>query len=170
MNELLDGVLYEKPCPLINHARISRNISKIFGSCCCSVKIYLDEKNEPAPDAVIIRDKEITKKPDLVVEILSPSTLKRDRGYKKDLYERHGIKEYWIVDDEKLSIEVYWFESGKYLLHNIFVILPDYEAANMTEEQLAEYPTQFKTSLFDDLTIDLKDVFVDVYENVLMRC
>ena len=161
--EVLDGVAYEKPSPLINHARVSRNIMRIFaGYHSRSEKLHLDEKNEPVPD-VVVGDG------DLIVEVISSATVKRDRIYKKELYERHGIKEYWIVDDERLSVEVYRLAEGKYQLYDIFVILPRYEVANMSEKQIAEYPTRFKTPLFNDLIIDLKDVFQDVYENVFER-
>jgi Uma2 family endonuclease len=45
--------------------------------------------------------------PDLVVEILSPGTEARDRGYKKSLYARFGVAEYWIVDPKAQAIEVH---------------------------------------------------------------
>ncbi len=45
--------------------------------------------------------------PDLVVEVLSPSTAKRDRGVKFDVYERHGVGEYWLIDPEARFVEVY---------------------------------------------------------------
>ena len=173
--EVLDGMVYEKSSPLINHARINRSISKIFGGYSLSAQVYLDEKNQPIPDVMVFCNKDIVEGqnvagvPDLIVEILSSSTLKRDRVYKKDLYERHGVKEYWIVDDERLSVEVYRLEGRQYVLYDIFVILPDHEVSGMNEGQIAEYPTRFKTSLFNDLTIDLKDVFQDVYENVFER-
>lgn len=45
--------------------------------------------------------------PDLVVEVLSPSTQKRDRGVKFDLYEQHGTREYWLIDPDNQTVEVY---------------------------------------------------------------
>lgn len=47
--------------------------------------------------------------PDLVVEILSPTTAERDRGLKRDLYERQGARQYWIVDPEVDAVEVWTF-------------------------------------------------------------
>jgi Uma2 family endonuclease len=47
-----------------------------------------------------------------VVEILSPSTAGRDRGKKLDLYRRHGVGEYWIVDRERRAVEVWRFAAG----------------------------------------------------------
>lgn len=53
---------------------------------------------------------------DLAVEILSPGSHKRDRIHKRDLYEQHGIKEYWIVDREAGTVEVFFLTSGEYKL------------------------------------------------------
>jgi Uma2 family endonuclease len=54
--------------------------------------------------------------PDLVAEVLSPSTAKNDRGVKFDDYESHGVQEYWIVDPEKQVVEQYVLENGQYEL------------------------------------------------------
>jgi Uma2 family endonuclease len=58
--------------------------------------------------------------PDLVVEILSPSTAKRDRVLKMNLYERAGIKEYWIIDAANRTVEVYTLVGGRYVRDNTF--------------------------------------------------
>ena len=54
--------------------------------------------------------------PHLVVEILSPSTVGNDRTIKKDLYERSGVSEYWIVDPIEQQVEQWILRDGKYLL------------------------------------------------------
>jgi len=54
----------------------------------------------------VLSEEEIRGAPDLVVEILSPATAERDRTYKKTLYARHGVREYWIVDPEEKPIKV----------------------------------------------------------------
>ncbi len=54
----------------------------------------------------IIREEEIRGAPDLVAEILSPATAQRDRTYKRTLYARHGVKEYWLVDPDSQTVEV----------------------------------------------------------------
>jgi len=54
--------------------------------------------------------------PDLIVEILSDSTEKIDRGIKFEDYAQHGIKEYWIIDAEKQLVEQYVLEGHNYLL------------------------------------------------------
>ena len=50
--------------------------------------------------------------PDLVIEIISPSTAGRDRKDKRDLYERHGVKEYWLVDYQERVVEVYLLDDN----------------------------------------------------------
>ena len=57
----------------------------------------------------IIGEKQIMGAPDLVVEILSPSTAHRDRGIKLDLYGRHGVRQYWIVDPVEDVVDVWHF-------------------------------------------------------------
>jgi len=175
--EMLDGVIYMMASPGLKHIRVSENIVQIFrkyfkGKRCDvfgdPAKVFLTDDDRVVPDVTVVRDKDKIKKdgvygaPDLIVEILSPSTSKRDKTYKKSLYERCGVKEYWIVGVEGFEIEAYWLVDGKYQLNNIYTLLPDWAKRDMTEERIAEYPTQFKTSLFDDLIIDLEEVFEDV--------
>jgi Uma2 family endonuclease len=52
--------------------------------------------------------------PDLVVEVLSPSTAHRDRGVKFRLYEEHGAREYWLIDPDGHYIEIYALKDGKF--------------------------------------------------------
>jgi Uma2 family endonuclease len=54
----------------------------------------------------IITEDNIQGAPDLVIEVLSPTTAERDRTYKRTLYARHGVQEYWLVDTDARTIEV----------------------------------------------------------------
>ena len=65
----------------------------------------------------IIGERNIQGAPDLVVEILSPSTASVDRGRKLSLYERSGVREYWIVDRAARLVEVHVF--GSTPLHRV---------------------------------------------------
>lgn len=58
--------------------------------------------------------------PDLIVEILSPSTAKLDRGKKYQLYEHYGVREYWIIDPVNRSLEVYHLKDGQYVRLGFF--------------------------------------------------
>ena len=61
---------------------------------------------------VILTEDAIQGAPDLVIEILSPSTARRDRTVKLDLYRRQGVPEYWIVDSDAKQIEVWRLAAG----------------------------------------------------------
>lgn len=54
-----------------------------------------------------ITEREVTAAPDLVVEVLSPSTARTDRGRKRSLYQETGVREYWIVDAEQNHVEIW---------------------------------------------------------------
>lgn len=173
--EIIDGkTVMMSPRPAINHNRISFNIAKIFsnfldGKRCEAfsdgVDVHLDNANTIIPDAMIVCNPDIVKSdgiygvPDLIVEVLSPSTAKRDRGIKKELYEKHGVREYWIVNPSEKSIEVYLLKDGKYILDNVYTIYPDWQWGKMTEEERQEVQFNFKISLYDDFTIDIRKIF-----------
>ncbi|WP_411830076.1 Uma2 family endonuclease [Metasolibacillus meyeri] len=61
----------------------------------------------------IIKRDGIYGAPDLVVEVLSPSTARRDKGEKKALYEKHGVKEYWIISPDEKSYRSLFIEKRK---------------------------------------------------------
>ena len=83
-------------------------------------KVVLDESNRLIPDLIVVCDQDKIKEnyvegaPDFVVEILSPSTRKRDLSAKRDIYERFGVKEYWIIDPLYRSILVYRFDNPEH--------------------------------------------------------
>ena len=175
--ELLDGIIYAMSSPGVKHNKVVFNIAVIFnnylkGKPCEMIQVTsvkLTERDKPIPDVMIVCNKDIIKddavygSPDLIVEILSPTTAKRDKSYKKNLYARCGVKEYWLVDTNNRAIEVYYNTDGDFILHDIYQIYPDYMIDNMlTDDQKAAIIYEFKTSLFDDLVIKIDDVFEGV--------
>lgn len=66
--------------------------------------------------------------PDLVVEVLSPSTAHRDRGIKFDLYEKHGVREYWLIDPDGEYVEVYRRDGEKFVRVGAFGIDETFES------------------------------------------
>ncbi len=123
--EVIDGQLFVTPPPLIRHQKgagalyrhlaphvHSRNLGEIFYA---PVALVLDDENGIEPDLVfvsrerlgIITDRAIEGAPDLVVEVLSPSTQARDRGIKMRRYAATGIPHYWILDPVARALEEY---------------------------------------------------------------
>ena len=173
--ELIDGQFVAmSPRPNTPHNLVSARLHSIFdyylrGKPCTpfadGTDLYLSEKDQFIPDMMVVCDRDKIKDtgvygaPSLVAEVLSPSTAKRDKGYKKNAYEAAGVQEYWIVDTNIKSIEVYLLKDGRYTLDEVYSIYPDSVLKKMTEEERAAIPTEFRCSLFDDLTIRLEDVF-----------
>lgn len=178
-DEMINGqVIMMSPRPSINHNRISGNIYRVFanfldGKTCEAfgdgVDLYLTDKDRFIPDGMIVCHRNIIQKdgihgtPDLVVEILSPSTARNDRKHKKDVYEAAGVREYWIVEPETKSVEVYLLRDGKLELDEIYSIYPDYLLNKMTDDEKAAIITKFHCSLFPNLTISLDDIFSNTF-------
>ncbi len=169
--ELIDGqVVLMSPRPAINHITVANNISAFFtiylkGKKCRifpdGTDLYLTEKDRFIPDVMIVCDPEKIKyngiygAPDLVVEVLSPSTAKRDKSYKKQVYEQCGVREYWLVSPNEKSVEQYLLTEGRLELAEVYTLPADY----LTDEEKEPYLTEFKCSLYDDLLIKLEDIF-----------
>lgn len=175
MMELIEGkVVMMSPRPLTSHNMVLTHISHIFEDYLWDkpcipfsdgVDVYLDEKNHYIPDVMIVCNRDIIKPegiygaPDLVVEVLSPSTAKNDRGPKMRHYAAAGVKEYWIVSPLSRSVEVYLQHDGHFELDDIYTDYPDWELARMTDEERAEVKKQIKVSLYNDLYVNVADVF-----------
>ena len=172
--ELIDGKTRRLIPGHINHGVVSGNIGMIFGSYLRKGRpeivmrrcdVLLTDKNCFIPDVMIvcnrskIQEDGVHGAPDLVVEVLSPWTEAYDRKHKKAVYEKCGVKEYWLVSPEARSVEQYLLEDGRLTLNEVYAMEPDYMLAKMTEEERAALVTQFKCSLFDDLDIQLEDIF-----------
>ena len=101
--------------------------------------VHLDEGNIFQPDLIFIsnENRHIIKEriegaPDLVAEILSPSTSSNDKIHKKAQYERFGVKEYWIVDPVHLIIDQFVLVNHKYQLHATYDELNTLTSARFT--------------------------------------
>ena len=97
--------------------------------------------------------------PDLVVEVLSPSTMMNDRGPKMRHYAAAGVKEYWLVSPLARSVEVYLQQDGQLVLDTVYHDIPEWEYEKMEPEGQAEIHKDIKVSLYDDLVIHIRDVF-----------
>jgi Uma2 family endonuclease len=133
--ELWDGEIIMSPTPTPSHQRIVLRLTRLMDDFVREKKagtvfvspldVVLSPHRVVQPDLFfisndnsdIIQDR-IRGVPDLAVEVISQGTWKRDRVEKKALYEQCGIAEYWIVDPESRSIEVFALTKGVYQLHS----------------------------------------------------
>ncbi|MFN3479307.1 MAG: Uma2 family endonuclease [Thermodesulfovibrionales bacterium] len=159
--QLIEGELIMTPAPNPRHQIILGNIverirqfTKASGIVLFSpIDVYLDDENAFQPDLIfifnarrgIIKEDGIYGPPDLVIEILSPSTAHYDLREKFGVYERSGVKEYWIVDPEINSVEVYFNENGHFSL-----------------SQKAERTGSVKSLILKDVEIALYEIFSEL--------
>lgn len=179
-DEMLNGkIVAMSPRPVVNHNRVSGNIFNLLknflkGKKCEAfsdgVDLYLTPTDRFVPDGMVVCNNDIIKfdgvhgAPDLVIEVLSHSTAKRDKVYKKSVYEKSGVKEYWIVEPDSKSIEVYLLKNNTFELDNIYSVFPDPLVGKMNDEEKASIVTEFHPSIFPELTILIKDVFEGVVQ------
>jgi Uma2 family endonuclease len=128
--ELDDGVLVVSPAPMAIHQRVLHRLEFMLETACPpefellpGPGVEVDEINYRIPDLVVVRsesiaitDRNVTRPPELVVEIASPSTAHYDRNRKKTVYAEFGIPAYWIVvpDPAKPSITAYGLTGDAY--------------------------------------------------------
>ena len=168
--EWIGGRLYMTPAPITRHQRISKRLQytlmrilehsghgEMFYAPCLVQFPGTDDRVQPDLLFIsnrrrgIIREKQMLGAPDLVVEILSPSTAHRDRGIKLDLYARSGVRQYWIVDPDLDVVDVWRFGEQEQPGHERFT---------------GELPVRFGTEQLG--VIDLDEVFsrhLDLWED-----
>ncbi|MFN4256217.1 MAG: Uma2 family endonuclease [Saprospiraceae bacterium] len=135
--ELLDGEIVQKSSPSLQHQRISGNIyfqirlyltqnpiGEVFSA---PLDVVLEDRTAPQPDVFFVskerdfildeREGVVIGTPDLIVEIISPSSVQRDRYQKKELYERFAVREFWLVDPQNRSIEIFKLAQNQFQLH-----------------------------------------------------
>ncbi len=133
-HEILDGEHFVNPAPIPYHQSVlgelhvqlhaavqAPGLGRVFFS---PIDLQLSEGDILQPDLIVILAEHghivtanrVKGLPDLVVEVLSPSTRRHDRIRKKARYAKAGVPEYWIVDTEKHFVEQHLLESGAYRL------------------------------------------------------
>ena len=174
--ELINGQVYMMARPNTNHMTIETNIVTTFknylkGKSCRpfnETDVFLSDDTNVVPDVMIVCEPEIIKSdgiygtPDLIVEIASPSTARRDRMEKFAVYEKYGVKEYWIVSPQEKRVEVYIRKDNKLVLDDVYSVYRDFEWKHLTEEQKSKVKQAIKVSLYDDFSVKLEDIFEDV--------
>jgi len=154
--EVLDGELYVSPSPWTRHHAVSRNLTfllhvhvsdRSLGEVYhAPIDVIFSPTMVAVPDIVfvaagrksIITERAIEGAPDVIVEILSPWTVRQDRVVKASLYARHGVRHYWIIDPEACSFET-------------FVLAGEHYRSTGTYQGASK----LRTEPFPDLEIDL---------------
>ncbi|MFY9824238.1 MAG: Uma2 family endonuclease [Thermoanaerobaculia bacterium] len=124
-HEILDGEHYVSPAPLIPHQEVSSNLHTELGPfikkhrlgklLAAPTDVILSTHDVVQPDFLfistqrfgIITRENVQGAPDLIIEILSPGTRSRDEGIKREIYERYGVPEYWLLDPDRKTTRVY---------------------------------------------------------------
>ena len=158
--QLIGGELIMTPAPTPYHQIVSRKIMSLLiqyveknnlGEILYSpIDVYFSEEDVFQPDIIfiskerlnIIGETKIKGAPDLIIEILSPATAYYDLGRKYEVYEKNGVKEYWIVHPERKSIEIYQNQEGQFKLI-----------------QMAKEKDTVNSSLFKDFELNLERIF-----------
>ena len=158
--EVHEGELMMVPAPVTAHQRISRKIERIINDFVTEndlgevfyapTDVVLADDVVVQPDilfiskdrAAIIGEKAVIGPPDLVVEILSPSSTYSDTVRKKGFYQRYGVREYWLVFPEEKAIEVLTLEGDLY-----------------KEFDSAKDEGKVRSKVLNGLEVDIMDVF-----------
>ncbi|MEP7143270.1 MAG: Uma2 family endonuclease [Ferruginibacter sp.] len=130
--EVIENVLYMTPAADFFHQELSLELSAaIFnevknadaGKCVAApVDVFLDGANAYQPDILfitrenlgIIKDGKIRGAPDMIIEILSPASVKYDKIIKRAVYERNGVKEYFIIHPKTKEVIAYYLKNTKF--------------------------------------------------------
>ena len=170
--EKINGVIYDmSPSPGYQHGIVNGNIytyikTGLRGSVCLVTMENLDFRYHPeenddyvCPDIMLICDRKHLKGgtysgvPKFITETLSPSTAKRDKADKKDIYEKAGVEEYWIVSPQGRSVEIYYLENEKYILVQSYILQDD------KEDEYYNAETEICLKAFPHIKMTLSEIF-----------
>lgn len=136
--QLLNGEVIEMNAPMLDHQKCVLNIALLFkqaaqrlgGEAYVSpVDVYFDELNVPQPDVIYLAPgsacqpeglQRLSGPPDLIAEVLSLSTAREDKREKFNLYQKYGVREYWLVDPREQLIEVWQHQDGRFVRLDVF--------------------------------------------------
>ncbi len=160
--EIIGGDLHVTPAPGLSHQRISRNLEFILHAhvrrhrlgemLYAPVDVILGPNDVVQPDLVfvssarrgILSERGVEGAPDLVIEILSPATSRRDQGIKAKLYARAGVAHYWILSPEAQTLTELVLQEGRYDTRGVHVS-----------------PAAVETAVLPGLSIGLDEVFAE---------
>lgn len=176
--EIIGGEKFMSPAANLTHSDIIGRLYLFIGNYLIEKKcgyVYPDDVDVHFSDGslykpdlcVVLKSNEkilagrkaIYGAPDMVVEVLSHSTRKKDLTIKKDTYETQGVREYWIIDPWAKSVTVYLLRDGKYFLDEIYKLFDEQELNLLDDDEKAELKSEVPVSILDGLAIPLEFVF-----------
>ena len=169
--ELIEGEKIMAPSPGMRHVNVTANlvtiingyarINKLGMAFADNFDVHFPDGNLFRPDFIFVSAENAKKLfanenstlhgvPDMVSEIFSRSTMKR---------ERNGVKEYWLINPWSESIEVYLLRDGKYFLDNVYQNYKDNDLENMTDEERAEVQFEIPVAVLDGFKVKIRNIF-----------
>ncbi len=130
--QLIDGEIIEMPSPTLKHQQIAMSLARQMGNIAfekqngtvlfAPMDVFLEDDNTCQPDILFVLNEHADRlkqdgiygPPDLIIEILSPSTGYYDLKKKFQVYEKYGVREYFIIDPEDNEVVGYRHDNGKY--------------------------------------------------------
>ena len=180
--EIIGGEKFMAPAANLDHSGIISRLVTVFSNYFLEhksgyvfsddVDVHFSDGSLYKPDLVVVlksnekilaNRKAIYGAPDMVVEVLSHSTRRKDLTIKKDVYEAQGVREYWIIDPRAKIVSVYLLQDGKYFLDDEYILFDeaDIEEAEWLKSKGEEVTikNEIPVKIFDGLTIPLEFVF-----------
>lgn len=134
--ELIDREIIRMPSPTIVHQRVivrlvllfAALVERVGGECFVApLDVHLDDGNVVQPDflwiapgsACVVGEKRLTGAPDVLVEVISAGNASHDRKTKFRLYQKYGVREYWLIDPVEQLIEVFQWIDGRFHLLDV---------------------------------------------------
>ncbi|MBF0457904.1 MAG: Uma2 family endonuclease [Nitrospirae bacterium] len=160
LTEIIHGVEVVRPCPFAKHQSISGNLVFIIHQHIetgnlgqlyfAPLDVIFEEGiNRLQPDILFVKKENegilqdwVRGVPDMVCEIVSPSSYEYDTEIKKAIYEKYGVPEYWIVMPELKTVEILTLEGDTYKLHSV-----------------AAFEGVVTSKVIEGLQVDIKDIF-----------
>jgi Uma2 family endonuclease len=151
--ELVDGEVIMSPAPKDSHQKASLRLLQVLLDCApdgeirySPADVYLDALNVVQPDLFWVSGSNSQCRlnengywqgaPDLVIEILSPSTARQDKVIKFRLYEQYGVREYWLVDPAGKRIEVWLLAEGRFAYQGGFGPAESFDSAVLGDKRI----------------------------------
>ena len=176
--EIIGGEEFMSPAPNLEHSDIIFKLSFVIGGYLIehtsgyvftdNVDVHFSDGTLFKPDLVVVLKsnekilasrKAIYGAPDMVVEVLSHSTRKKDLTIKKDTYEAQGVREYWIVDPRAKSVMVYLLKDGKYFLDEVYTLMTEDDLNLLDEDEKADVKYKVPVSILEGLEVPIEFIF-----------